>query len=929
MVEMIAGDPHAAIPPLRAAFGGLGALGVGADAGTAAALLARALLVDGQVDEADEMASSSEHLSGQNLQTAIGWRVARAEVLAARGNLGAAVTVAGEAVEIPAGTDLNIDHPDACVALAPFRAQPGDTAGAHAARAAARRLYEQKGATVPAARLDEAEPTVAAVEASPTIAEPAEGRENAAERLPGRATGTRSSDERAGEGAVIDGAWRSGSAVENVASRVYARTMAAIAGRDDDRLDELVAPAFRYDDRRHVVNYGVSGLEGAAEQIAWLRQQGFEMPVPEVVAVRGDRVALCWNDTRTPAGDDISSLSVVAVDERGRLDLLVQFDEDAQRDAFETLDARYTAAEAAGHADLVRLVSSWIGVFEDGDVEKIRDLVGPDFVWVDHQRLGWGTLDVDEIVELFRALGGLQNDVIVSREVVVGNGILFSAANHATDAEGGEVLWSFHAVGLADEAGRTTRVEIFGEDDLAGALARLDELSHGDGGRPPLENTASRVDARVIELLAAGADRELAELTAPGLHFEDRRHVVNFGAITIPGLVAQIEWLREEGFEVETPRVVAVRGDRLVLGRRTRRTPSGDAMTSLGVVEVDEQGRLLAVIQFDDEDIDEAVAELESRYAAGEGSAHAEVPQGAARVQRVFDEAPDPLGEPVGPAVPTVAGPTNLAARRWMELIGCIAGGDRDAVRARISGAFVGLDRRPLVAGPDADADSFLDGALGAAEVFDDIAPEAIIAVRGDRYVLLRGRFASDGFVVPILSLNEVDADGLATRTVVLDDTDLPTAVYELDQRYLVGEGAEHAWIGGPGAEFWRCYNERDWAGARRHLADEMVVVDHRQLGSGTTLQSADQLIEYVEAMVELVPDLIAFDVEHPRIGRRGALSRHLATGTSSDGAAVELETLVITGMRDGRFVRSETFAPDRLDAAIARFDELEAAERT
>ena len=89
MVELIAGDPHAAIPPLRAAYEGLGTLGVGADAGQAAALLATALLAEGEVDEAELMAAESEALAGQNLKTAIGWRVARAEVLAARGDVAA------------------------------------------------------------------------------------------------------------------------------------------------------------------------------------------------------------------------------------------------------------------------------------------------------------------------------------------------------------------------------------------------------------------------------------------------------------------------------------------------------------------------------------------------------------------------------------------------------------------------------------------------------------------------------------------------------------------------------------------------------------------------------------------------------------------------------------------------------------------------
>ena len=143
MVELVAGDPAAAIAPLRAAYGGLGAMGVGADAGQAAALLGRALLALGHVDEADEMATASENLAGQNLKTAIAWRVARGEVLAARGDLGTGIAWAEAAVDIAAATDYMIDHADACVALMGLRQTAGDDAGAGCR--ARRRLASLRG----------------------------------------------------------------------------------------------------------------------------------------------------------------------------------------------------------------------------------------------------------------------------------------------------------------------------------------------------------------------------------------------------------------------------------------------------------------------------------------------------------------------------------------------------------------------------------------------------------------------------------------------------------------------------------------------------------------------------------------------------------------------------------------------------------------
>ena len=86
IVELLADDPVAAEGPLRAAYQRLGRLGIGADAGQAAAYLARALLLQGRLDEADDLAADSHSLAGQNPQTVIAARATQAEILAARGN---------------------------------------------------------------------------------------------------------------------------------------------------------------------------------------------------------------------------------------------------------------------------------------------------------------------------------------------------------------------------------------------------------------------------------------------------------------------------------------------------------------------------------------------------------------------------------------------------------------------------------------------------------------------------------------------------------------------------------------------------------------------------------------------------------------------------------------------------------------------------
>ena len=106
LIESMEGDAVAAEPHFRTALDGFNALGVGADAGQAAALLARMVLAQGRIDEADRYAAESERLAGRNLKTAIAWRAVRAEILAAQGRHEEAATLAREAVAVAAATDL-------------------------------------------------------------------------------------------------------------------------------------------------------------------------------------------------------------------------------------------------------------------------------------------------------------------------------------------------------------------------------------------------------------------------------------------------------------------------------------------------------------------------------------------------------------------------------------------------------------------------------------------------------------------------------------------------------------------------------------------------------------------------------------------------------------------------------------------------------
>ncbi|MCW2565350.1 MAG: adenylate/guanylate cyclase family protein, partial [Mycobacterium sp.] len=155
MIESMVGDQVAAEPHFRTAMEGMDALGVGADAGQAAALLARSVLAQGRVDEADRYAAESERLAGHNLKTAIAWRAVRAEILAAQGRNDAAAAMARDAVNVAVGTDLVLDHAEACFALSRVLASAGDAKGAKDARDDAHKLYGAKEVATTIGRLTE------------------------------------------------------------------------------------------------------------------------------------------------------------------------------------------------------------------------------------------------------------------------------------------------------------------------------------------------------------------------------------------------------------------------------------------------------------------------------------------------------------------------------------------------------------------------------------------------------------------------------------------------------------------------------------------------------------------------------------------------------------------------------------------------------
>ena len=436
VVELVADDPAAAIEPFRAAYRGFGEMGVGVDAGRAAALLARALLAQGDVDEAEPMAAASEALAGQDLKTAIAWRVARAEVLAARGDADAGVALAEEAVAIAAGTDLIIDHADACVALADLRDATGNTVGAQQARADARRLYDAKGATVPAERLAGPGPTVA-----PTVQAP----------TPAPAWRTEAPSTAAPADARTDRA-------ENLATTVLARAWElTVTGRADE-VGLLCAEDAVVIDGQRIVGEDLVGRDAIVANCRAVAALGADGARVEPLAVRGSRLGLVRTTVSFGSFHNVF-LSVGEFDSQGLGRRIVTFDEHDLAAAQDELDERYIAGEGAAHADRVRTAREFRHGTANWDFDLLRAVLAEDFVLEDHRELSWGTLDLEGYIELQQgyaeALAAGQFDMVMRTFHTVGRALLITIDNRAVTTDGVSYEWVFH--GVAVDSSRRTR----------------------------------------------------------------------------------------------------------------------------------------------------------------------------------------------------------------------------------------------------------------------------------------------------------------------------------------------------------------------------------------------------------------------------------------------------------------------------------------
>jgi class 3 adenylate cyclase/ketosteroid isomerase-like protein len=437
IVELLAGEAEAAEPPLRAAYQGLGRLGIGADAGQAAAYLARAVLQQGRLDEAETLATESAELAGENPQTAISARTAQAEILAAQGRYDEAVAVASDAVARAEGTDIIVDHAAASAVLAQVAGLAGDTETAGRAARVAADLYEQKAATV----VPSASSATTAVPPEPTAVPPDEW--NRAARLSYEWLPLWLSDEDAHFARMAD--------------------------------DVLLV------DHRSMARVELRGREAVRSAFEGVDPHGTGTLDVKTIATHGDdlvlvSLALTWSRGRE--GPSIEFLSVVRWTDDDLCNLHMAFDVDDMADALAALDRLGREAAGGEHEswnEADRLTRRFIAAYTAGAREEWIALLAPDQVTIDRRPLvGVDTTGADGVADAWPRdpeTGALTSTV----ETVAVRGESFALVRwKAVSSRGRE--WDLLHLTRWNADGLNDLNVIFPADQLAAAIRELDFL---------------------------------------------------------------------------------------------------------------------------------------------------------------------------------------------------------------------------------------------------------------------------------------------------------------------------------------------------------------------------------------------------------------------------------------------------------------------
>lgn len=856
IVELVVDDPAAAEPHLRLAYNGFRRMGLDADTAETAALLGRTCLALGREGEADELCTESERLAGNALKPSIAWRNLRALLLSRSDAHAEARRVAEAAVNRAERTDALVDHGDACLCLTTVLAAAGD---AEASRVAAQRavaLYEQKGAAALAERASRIVGSADVRQRAHLEAEPVEPTNSCAQ------AGSRLVD------AVNREAW--------------------------DEVPRIIAASVSVESRRRIVGFprvDVPANQWPEDMKIYL-ETGLVRYHQTAIAVRGDHFALVRLQLGTA---DLSSgapqdeeLQVAALDDEGRVALQVKFDVEDLDAAIAELDARYAATMLTepdnACARLIRRLSTAV---HEGEWDELEEIGGPHHVESRRKVVGFtrtdlATVDLKRMVEN----GGLRFHMTII--AVRGERLALSRTEIGTDdrSPGAPYDEMLQLIGLGED-GQIALEVFFDVEDIEAATAELDALhAQFEQERPQsLENAASRADARFNMLFAERRWDEFGELLTDDIRVVDRRRGLSREGNDRATELAELQTIADLGTWNMTSDVLAIRAERLALVRTlysgSSKRPEACPTEVLRIVEIDANARIVAYVAFDLDDFDAAIAELDTRYLAGEAAD---------------------------------------CAHTWSLITAAYSAINRHEL-AELTPDWVNIDHRRGASFAKGDMVAYLH------EIFDD-TPDMTVYVEAVHRLNNRGAAITErargtsqqGFRAEWREIAIAMFDGdLLSRYEMFDEADLEAALAKFDQLSRPARRLENA-ATRVYKHFRSFFDARDWEAMAQIYAEDHLHDDRRRITGGGIRRGRNASVENMRVVADLV-DKMAVEVIAIR-GERLALVRVRYWGTDKQPQAFLLEMLcIVETNRDDRGSAFVAFDPDEFGAAIAELD--------
>ncbi|WP_231972758.1 BTAD domain-containing putative transcriptional regulator [Mycobacterium sp. E3305] len=673
--------------------------------------------------------------------------------------------------------------------------------------------------------------------------------------------------------------------LENAASQTHKRLETLFAARDWDTMSGLLAEDISNDDRRRTVNSGTrEGRQATLEEMAATVEIGVKTMTSDVIATRGDRLALCrsqtWGRDTGPEAFHTDVYDVFELNADGKVSARVVFDLEDYAAAMAELDARYLAGDAAAHTHAWSLITEAFAALNRREIPAVT----PDWVSIDHRRLApIGPSDLAAYLLASWELSPQSRIYMAAVHRLSDLGAVLTHVAIGTSPEGFDAEWQVVDV-VTFDGDRISRTELFDETDVDAALARFDQLSQP---ARQLENAATQAGRRYLAFFAAGDWDAMETMLDDNLVYDDRRRVV--GAGPQHGRDAQIADMRTVAGlwpASVTATLVATRGTRLTL-MRLRFADRDDGLDAfltevVGVLELNSNGLITSVVFFDTDDIHAALAELDSRYIAGEAAAH---------------------------------------ARTWSVIIKGCAALNRHELPATTAD-FASVDHRRGTAHAPGELIEYVRAGWDLDQRIRTY-PEAVhrLSDAGAVYTHVAHGTSREGFDAEWRGISLVTVNGdLVSRSEVFDEADLDAAIARFEELTSPTQRLENA-ASRVAEHFLAHYAATNWDAMAQLLVEDMTSEDRRRVVNLGNRHGRDAEI----ANWRGTADILATNVRRSVVATRGehlALLRFLFVGQGQTTAEFQLQGFsIIEISTDGRIVALVSFDPEDIDSAFAELE--------